>query len=138
MPSDVFGDDVFAVRMKYCYRYGKRKLLRTDVRFKNRSTGRTYSLTPTLGKQRVWLRVKIAGKLWHVGRLVAWCFGNPRALKWETFAQRCGNVYKYQALHLSLDETDFSAGNLQVGTRKQNLEQYRSEAASKYGRMKRD
>ena len=137
LPGDVFGPDVFAVRLQRCHKYGPGRRLRTNVKFENRTTGTTYTLNASLGKNRFWLRVKINGKLWHVGRLVAWCFGNPRRLTWATFAKRNSSNYVYQARHVSLDETDFRAENLLIGTRLQNLEQYRREASDKYNKVKR-
>ena len=43
----------------------------------------------------------------------------------------CGD----QAGHLSTNERDFSVANVQVMTRLQNLNQYRAEAKTKYGRV---
>ena len=138
LPSEVFGPNIVAVKYKRCYKYGASGVLKTNVRFRNTKTGRTYSIFQSSGKGRLWLRVQLNGKQWHVGRLVAWAFSNPRNLKWSTFAQRLAGRYKYEALHLSLDETNFSTENLQVGTRLQNLQQYRREASKKYAAVRRE
>ena len=115
-------------------KYGER--CKADVAFVHKPSGFRHSIFPSPGKERQWLRVKINGKLWHVGRLVAWAFCNPRGVKWSTFGQKQGKRgYKYQALHLSLDETDFTSRNLLVGTKNANLAQYRSEAKQKYNQV---
>ena len=45
--------------------------------------------------------------------------------------------YKYQALRVSLDETDFRAANLVVGARRQNWLQCQAEAKAKHSRVVR-
>lgn len=134
LPVSDFGSDIVAIQMGRSYTRGGCK---TDVKFCNKRTGRTYSVVQSPGKNRLWLRVKLKGRLWHVGRLVAWSFSNPRNLSWETFMQKGSSGYKYQALHISLDETDFRAANLVVGTRRQNWLQYQAEAKAKHNRVVR-
>ena len=94
-----------------------------------------YSVGQSLGKNRLWLRIKINKKRWHVGRLIAWAFNNPRNLSWDVFEQE---PRKYHALHLSLNETDFRCENLQVGTKRQNAVQYSEEAKAKHGLVRRE
>ena len=70
-PSHVFGPGKVAVRLATPYKVGACK---TDVRFYRETGGRRkpYTIGQALGKNRLWLRVKINQKRWHAGRLIAW------------------------------------------------------------------
>ena len=118
--------------------YGPQKKLKSDVVLYKRlpgMQGKRVTITIDKGKgSRHWLRVKAAGKQWYWHRLVAWCFCNPRNLTWSTYHQELQNgQYKWQAGHLSLQETDCTVKNLRVMTRQQNLAMYRGSAKVKHG-----
>ena len=74
-----------------------------------------------------------------VARWTAGCleFFEASHLSWETFMQKDSAGYKYQALRVSLDETDFRAANLVVGARRQNWLQCQAEAKAKHSRVVR-
>ena len=99
-----------------------------------RGSKKEHKIWQSLGKNRFWLRTTINGKTWHVGRLIAWAFSNPRNLSWDVFAQ---TPTKYHALHISLDETNFCCSNLKMGTKRQNAMQYKDEARAKHGAVRR-
>ena len=126
LPLGSGGVEWLAVRQSRNTRYGSRKKLVCDVVLFKKKPGHPkrkmgiYS-SKTKGGRHL-LKVKVAGEssYWH--RLVAWCFGNPRNLSWSTFHKlQSPGQYKYQAGHLNLTETDCTAGNLKVMTRRQNL-----------------
>ena len=69
-----------------------------------------------------------------MGYLVAFLFSNPRGLSWHTYTT---SDREYQCGHVGQDETDMSVNNVVVQTRRQNQEQYRLEAVSRYRKVKR-
>ena len=126
-----------AVRQDRNTRYGPQKKLVCDVVLFQKKPGQAKKKMGIWGSKtkggRHWLKVKAAGKSWYWHRLVAWCFGNPRNLSWSTFHKlQSPRQYKYQAGHLSRTETDCTASNLKVMTRRQNLLMYQSEAQAKH------
>ena len=137
LPLGDGGAQWLAVRQLRNTRYGPQGKLVCDVVLFKQKPGqpkqkRAIYTSKTKGG-RHWLKVKVAGKSWYWHRLVAWCFGNPRNLTWLTYHKLQGpGMYKYQAGHLNLAETDCTAANLQVMTRLQNLRMYQSDAKAKY------
>ena len=132
------GSNLYAKQLGICKHYGPQGRLKCDVVCVEKVAGKAEfrrQLTPSMGKNRWWLKISIEGKMVYWHRLVAFLYCNPRNLTWDTYNQMEDGRYKYQALHTSSNECDFSVSNLLVGTKRQNTLQYRAEAKAKYRRV---
>ena len=99
--------------------------------------GRAYTFFSSYQKGRYHLRVKIGGKQHYAGRLIAFCFRNPRRVRWREFERRrSGQRHYWECMHLN-NELDFRRRNLVVGTSRRNLQDYRRVATLRWRQVLR-